>query len=456
MTALSATATTVDVTPPAGTPLAGYGARGDAVSTGCHDPLEAALFWLHDEGSGRDVVWVTLDVVGVDAELARAVSAAVAGAIGRPDAAVLLCASHTHSSAAYWFHRPAAQPAMGPEDDAASAAMRADLVARIAGAARDLPGRLQAVRLLAAEGPVGGVGANRHRADGPHDPTVGLLAAVAEDGGVVAALVNYASHPTVLGHGNLLWSADWPGATRRALAGALAGLRPFGGAQAAGAGHPAVLFLQGAAGDVSARFVRRGQNFEEADRLGGLLAGQALAALLDHAEDVDGEIVVARTTAVLPTRGGGSPADARAAEAGARAEWVAVRREHTDGGPEERLARTRHEGALAALRMAETGLPPSVELPLSVVAVGRHAWVHVPVELFASFGLRLRKGSPFPATRVVGYTDGYLGYVPDAAAYRDGVYESGVSLFGPDGGEQLCAAVFELLEQVAPGKERAR
>jgi hypothetical protein len=151
----------------------------------------------------------------------------------------------------------------------------------------------------------------------------------------------------------------------------------------------------------------------------------------------------------LPTRRDGSLPDAQAAERDARAAWEAVCREHPAGSPEERIARTRHEGALATLRRAETGLPPSVELPLAVVAVGSSAWVHLPVELFAGLGLRLRDGSPFAATRVVGYTDGYFGYVPDAAAYVDGVYEAGVSLFDAEGGELLCAAALTLLEEAA-------
>jgi hypothetical protein len=210
-----------------------------------------------------------------------------------------------------------------------------------------------------------------------------------------------------------------------------------------------VLFLQGAAGDSSARFLRRGQTVEEADRIGGLLAGHALTALLGSARELDGEVVVARSTALLHTRRAGSAADARAAERAARVAWESVCREFPAGSPEERIARTRHEGTMAALRMAETGLPPTVELPLSVVAVGGSAWVHLPVELFAGLGARLRDASPFDATRVVGYTDGYLGYVPDAAAYADGVYEAGVSLFDADGGGLLCAAALALLEEAA-------
>jgi hypothetical protein len=445
---LTAAGTRIDVTPQAGTPLAGYGARGDAVSTGCHDPLEAGLFWLHDADTGTDVVWVALDVVGVDVDLARSVSAAVGQALGRPGAVVLLCASHTHSSAAYWFHRPAGPAAFGPEDRAASAPLREQLVARIAEAAARLPERLAPVRLLAAEGTVRGVGANRHRPDGPHDPTVGVLAAVDGDGAVVAALVNYASHPTVLGHDNLLWSADWPGATRRGLAGALHELRPFGGTAAADE-PPAVLFLQGAAGDSSARFVRRGQTFEEADRLGGLLAGQALTALLDTATELRGPVTVRRTTVTLPSKPVLAPDVARQREEQARSAWEDVRRSEDEGSPAERLARTRFEGAAADRAMAESGLPASFDLPLTAVAVGGHAWVHLPVELFATYGLRIRAAAPVDATRVVGYTDGYFGYVADAAAHRDGVYEAAVSLFDPDAGDRLCAAAIDLVRETA-------
>ena len=49
--------------------------------------------------------------------------------------------------------------------------------------------------------------------------------------------------------------------------------------------------------------------------------------------------------------------------------------------------------------------------------IGDLAWLHVPVELYTSFAQRIRDLSPFPVTRVVGYTDGYFGYVADEAAH---------------------------------------
>ncbi len=437
----------LDVTPPPGSGLAGYGARGNAVSQGRHDPLEATLVRLRDDDSGSDVVWVGLDAIGVDTALAGAVSAAVAAALGRPEAAVLVCASHTHSSAAAWFRRPVpGLDLFAPDGDEAP---RRHLVAQIADAARRLPGRLRPVTLRFAQVPVSGVGANRHRPHGPHDGTAGALTAVDEQGRVLAVVTDYGNHPTVLGHENLLWSADWPGAARRSLAGALAPLAPFDDGAHEPGPSPVVLFLQGAAGDSSARFVRRSQTFAEADRLGGLYAAQVQRALLDGSSAVEGPVRVRRSTVTLPTRSSGPLPVAEERESAARAEWEAVRRTSTEGSPEERIARTRHEGALASLRMARLGLPPSMELPLTVVAVGEHAWVHLPVELFASFGLRIRAASPFATTRIVGYTDGYFGYVPDVAAREAGAYEAGVGLFDAEACEELCRAAIELVQATA-------
>jgi hypothetical protein len=103
--------------------------------------------------------------------------------------------------------------------------------------------------------------------------------------------------------------------------------------------------------------------------------------------------------------------------------------------------------------MAGAGLPATVRLPLTVVAIGDLAWLHVPAELFASFGLSIRARSPFAATRVVGYTDDYVGYLADADAHRDGVYEAGVSMFDAAAGDRLCDAAEALLDEAA---ERTR
>ncbi|HYM96962.1 MAG TPA: neutral/alkaline non-lysosomal ceramidase N-terminal domain-containing protein [Candidatus Sulfotelmatobacter sp.] len=426
---LQAAAAQVDLTPAAGTTMGGYMQRGDQTARGTHDPLEGAILWLHIPGTPRrDFVWVAIDAVAVDHELSRRIARALADRIGADPDGVVVCASHSHSGPAGWLKD--LPHGLGEREDEP---MRAELVDRLAQAAASLPRALQPVRPVFGEGRASGVGANRNDPRGPHDDSFGVLGLLDAAGQVRALVLDYASHPTVLGHDNLLWSADYPGAARRGLVSALSAL---------GLGEPVVIFLQGAAGDVSSRFVRRAQDFTEVSRLGGLLAASVLRCLLEaRVEESRGTpLRWFRETVQLPTRLLPSPARASAQVDAAAAAWrgIAARQERT---PEERIARTRYEGALLLARLASSGLPPTIDLPVSVAVLHETAWVHLPVELFASLGLAIRDASPFRRTRVIGYADGYAGYVADTAGFEGGVYEAASSLFDAAGGRQLVNAV---------------
>jgi hypothetical protein len=70
-----------------------------------------------------------------------------------------------------------------------------------------------------------------------------------------------------------------------------------------------------------------------------------------------------------------------------------------------------------------------MELPISVVTLGDVCWVNLPVELFAVHGACLQADSTHPITRVVGYTDGYFGYIVDPSAAESGAYEALITYF---------------------------
>ncbi|HET7140870.1 MAG TPA: hypothetical protein VFJ03_00145 [Candidatus Limnocylindria bacterium] len=438
---LLAAASSADLTPPAGLPLGGYVLREGAAATGTHDPLEANLVLIRGRSGGGEVLWVTLDALAVDGELAASVADAVASAAGCPRNAVLVCASHTHSSAAGWM--ASSSPAL---PDTRDDALRQRLLEQLADAAAQLADRLEPAWPAFGEGQAPAAGSNRNDPAGPHDPSVGAFGLVDEQGRLLAAVIDYACHATVLGHANLRWSADWPGAARRALAGALETTAPFAvpGTQP-GLRAPVVAFLQGAAGDASPRFVRRDQGFGEVDRLGGLVAAGALAGLLTATPEPTGApIVVMRRDVVVPTRELPNSDTLRDQLDQTERAWQAARASRAPAA-EERIARTRYEGAMVLQALAAAGLPPVLEAPVRVVAIGEGAWVHLPTELFASLGLAIREASPFGWTRVVGYTDAYLGYVADSPAHRAGVYEALASSFGPDAGEVLVEAARDLL-----------
>ena len=433
---LEAAAVRVDLTPPAGVPMGGYMQRADHAACGTHDALEGAIVWLHHSASRRpDLIWIAIDAVAVDHELSRRIADAVCARTGTDPDAIVVCASHTHSGPAGWLMD--LPHGLGAQTDES---MRSQLVERLAKAASTLPAALQPVQPVFGDARAPGVGANRGHADGPHDDSVGMLGLLDRAGRLIALVIDYASHPTVLGYDNLLWSADYPGAARRALVCALSAL---------GLGEPPVLFLQGAAGDVSSRFVRRAQDFSEVSRLGGLLAASALRGLLEARIDRSPETLLHwyRETLHLPTRALPTPAQAKAELDDAASAWRAISAEQ-ERTPRERIARTRYEGALIQARMAESGLPPAVDLPVSIAVVQETAWVHLPLELFASLGLAIRAASPFQRTRVIGYADGYAGYLADATGYKSGLYEAASSLLDASGSRQLVEEVIGFVRRV--------
>lgn len=406
---------TTVITPSAPGELAGYAARAGALSTGTHDDLEAGLLVLDR------VAWLTLDAIGVTVELAALLRAAVLSALDVD--AVLVCASHTHSAPLAWT---------GPlRPGGASVPDAVELVAQIralAEAVASEPVSMVEPDWIAVD--LEGVGTNRHDPNGAHERSLGMLVLRSGDR-VAAVLADYATHPTVLGPENLEWSADWPGAFRAALGERL--------------GAP-VFFLQGAAGDVSPRFTRRAATFAEVERIGGL-AAEVAAGEVSRRRGLSlskSHPRVTHTTVDLPRRALPTVAEAERDVAAALAGMP-------PGDPQDptvRLAQTRLDGARVQLDLttASTEKAP-VSLPISVVTLGGVAWVHLPVEPFASVGARIAAASPYPVTRIVGYADGYYGYLVDAPARAAGTYEALSTPFTPEADDLVVAAATALLEQ---------
>ena len=77
-----------------------------------------------------------------------------------------------------------------------------------------------------------------------------------------------------------------------------------------------------------------------------------------------------------------------------------------------------------------------------------------PAELYTVYGLEIQRDSPFQKTLVVGYADGYVGYVPDKNAYLRKEYAAAkvprilnYPPFQPDVGTVLSVAARALLRR---------
>ncbi|HEY4572058.1 MAG TPA: hypothetical protein VIH10_21450 [Kribbella sp.] len=395
MTELLLAATSLDVSPPPGHRLDGYAAR-TGVAIGTADPLQATLIWLSTQDD-PGVLWLSLDAIATGAALSAELAAAAGAAAGILPSHVVVSASHTHSGPSGWT---------GEIHPIIPAEQEPDLVESLLSAVRAASLQRRPVKASWRSIEVVGVGTNRHRRNGPHDNTAGILALHSPSGSLEAVLLDFACHPTTYGPENLQYSADWPGAARAALAPAVVG------------------FLQGAAGDVSPRFTRQGRGAAEVARLGGLLAGRVREALAGPGLELpQAAPVIRRTTLNLPVRVV-PPADESE-------ELVAVAESRVNGtdDPSGRMSQTRLDGARGQALMAAASLPPCLALPVSAVTMGDVCWINLPVELFALHGACLQSDSTHPITRVIGYTDGYFGYVVDPSAAAAGTYEALITYF---------------------------
>jgi hypothetical protein len=220
---LHAGAAKVDITPPIGYPMWGYGARHDAPSIGVLDRLQARALVL---SVGQDcVALVSLDLGRAPTRQSTAAIRDLAKAAGIEH--IFLVGSHTH-------HGPVLELDNWPsaKDSYVRQLERrlGDVIIQAANAQR--PARIGVASKEVS------FNRNRHskREDKPVDRELLVLRVEDSDGKPIAHAVNFAAHPTMQDAKQHKFSADYPGALAELVE--------------KETGVPC-LFLQGAAGDLS-------------------------------------------------------------------------------------------------------------------------------------------------------------------------------------------------------------
>ncbi len=382
-----------DVTPPPGVRMYGYGARGENVSTGVHDPLYAKAIVLSD--GQRTAAWVTMDLGYADKPLTRDVRAAVSAALGFDD--VFLTSSHTHSG-----------PTFVPDFPSAATPWVQELRRKVIAAIVEAHGALQPARLGVGWGQVD-LGHNRRRvrADGtvemlwenrrgiptsPVDKSVAVVAFDTPAGDPIATLVNLAIHPVVLGPENLEYSADYPGAMMAAVE------RGVGGQ---------AMFLQGAAGDINPFWDKTS------------LADGAYEQMRSMGETIGAAVVRVRRELFF--------ADVESIALGVERVQISPRWDIDDPAIRAGVRRDYVE------RFGREG-----EAEVKTLLIGPDlALVSFPGEFFVEHGLRLKDESVVINTLFVGYSNGHLGYFPTIKAAAQGGYGAGSSTIVEVGAGEL-------------------
>lgn len=413
--ALEAGAARVSIVPPADVghvSLGGYSARKDGPYEGVHDEIFARALVLRD-GDTR-VAIVTLDLLLIPRFMHEDVRAQ-AGDLALGPGELIITASHTHAAPQNMARHGDIFPlAFGKYNEKLYEWTVGQIVAALGQAAASL----RPARIGGAQATLDGMNRNR-RGDDVVDAELTVVkvceaepAAPRDSERVIAVLINFAAHPTILGSDNMLISGDWVGAMERAMEQKL----PAGAV---------ALYCNGALGDqsVAGGF---GGGFDGVRRYGERLATEALQLAATCELQADDALAMAHTELSLPEPVV-SPAFGEIA------------------GTQQPLPPQLVGIALAALFPRRA--------PLHAVRLGDDVMIiTVPGEAIAQIGLELKQrmrragiAKPF----IAGLANTYCGYILTPEEYDEGGYEAGVSFYGGGFSPVLLDALSGLIEQAA-------
>ncbi len=424
-----------------------------------HDPckVRAAVF---DDGTWR------VAVVGVDALLIHVPQVAAARQeierrTGIPGDAVLITASHSHSSG------PTGMVLPGQYDHAsefvkklayemsscAHAGYLQQVVTAIVDAVWEANEKRVPARCGAASGVEKEVSFNRRfrmrngfththpgqgnpdivEVAGPIDPEVGVIGAWDEQGNFLGCLVNFACHATTNPGGI---SANWIYYMERVIRGAM------------DAPQAIVVFLPGACGDVTQVDNLSPYAYPSGKRwaqiVGAAVGAEAVKALIKMEPGVLVPVDFRVKRWQIPRRVPNPDRVQKAFEIAAKdpkevghTEWVFAK----------------EIVLLEALIQKE----PTVEVEVQAIQIGPVVLLANQAELFCQLGLNMKMGSPFPLTFPVTLANGCIGYVPTEEAFgpHGGGYETRLTSYSNlelTAGKQIVHASLELAHSLTPGK----
>jgi hypothetical protein len=422
-TYLEAGTSCVNISPPVGGELSGYGFYRNRTSTRIRSDLHARALVL-GQGETRVAILAT-DLLAVSAEVTAQTRALVADTTGIPGDNVLIACSHTHSGPAVKFLR-----GCGEVDKEYVALLPRYLATAVSAAVANQ----KPVVVHAGQSTLDGLAQNRVDPNGEIDTEVQALEFKAPDSAIRSALFSFSCHPVTT-------LADDPEISDEFTGRACSLIERL-------PEYERALFLQGSCGDINPTVAHT--NATEMQRASRMLAGAALVALA-QAEKVKNvrPLRCLRRTITLPLKAPTREALERRCE-----DNRILLAEQPPDSAAARTARFWMEATEILLKQDAEELA----CELQAVRIGDIALVSHPTELFAEFGMEIKRQSPFAHTFVVGYTNDFLGYIPNAADFaRHGYaadtvpYILGLNPYVPEIGHIFVDACVRLLTELREG-----
>ncbi len=444
-----------DITPEIG--MEAPGGYGKSYHRTLHDPckVRAAVF---DDGKNR-VALVGIDALFIHRQTTESVRRKIEEQTGIPGRAIMLAASHSHSSGPMSGVMPGAfdhaselvQKLAYENSTTADPKYLAMVEQALVEAVTEAIKKRAPVKAGIGRGIEDKVAFNRRfrmrtgltvthprqgnpdilEPAGPTDPEVGVIGVWDRDDKLVGCVVNFACHATTNPGGI---SANYVYYLEKVI-------RGFFGDDVI------VVFLNGASGDVTqvdnlSPYVNPGAD-QWAQRVGGRIGAEAVKVLLSMHPGELTPVAATNTVLSIPRR---APSPQRVE----RSLAIVAKDPKSVDATEWTFAK--EIVLLDAILQKE----PNAEAEVQAIQVGPAVFVTTPAEYFCEFGLKIKQGSTFPFTFPVSLANGCVGYVPTEEAFgpRGGGYETRLTSYSnlePTAGTQMMNAGLKLIEQLTPG-----
>ena len=447
-----------DITPPSDIYHRMWGAAKHDRATGIHRPLRATVVLLASLEGGEQQFIIALDHCVMGRQEMNNLLDAVSEAADIPREELIVVFSHTHAAGLMGLERSNL-----PGGDLIGPYLES-VAAQTIKLARETQEKLQAATILYGTGRCN-LAAHRDFWDEenqlwacgydpttPADDTVLITRAHAEDGTLLATLVNYACHPTTLAWDNTLISPDYPGAMRETIEAATGG---------------PCLFLQGASGELGPVEGYVGDT-SVADRNGRQLAYAALSAieslpapntrfeytgpvvsgatlgewkhneLPEESSAANASWQLTRQIIPLPIRPGTPTIEEVETEL---AEW------EQKNTPDARAMAERKRRLLHRLNQLPSG--ENFLLEAIVLRLGGAVWIIIQGELYSVLQKALRErfpGTPLIISTIASHWG--ASYLPPKEIYDKGIYQESIAIVAAGSLESVIETIGSKIEEL--------
>ena len=399
--------------------LAGYIMR-DKPMKGVHDDIYVRTLIL--DGPWAPLVIMELDLLCIDKNIYMDTRRRVEKILGKSH--LILAASHTHSAPSTLYRDPLHRIGMGK--------FRRDyydyVMERIEEALEEAASTAEPVQAWFTSTEIRGVATDRNTPRKKIDQKAVILGLDMRRKRVL--VINYPVHPTVLGPDNLYVTRDLVGALQDKVE--------------EHTGYKTI-YLNGAAANISTRFTRRSQSFEEAERLGWLAAEQIIEAIaLGRREELvfeDMRVCVDKVDLEARNQ------DELLRLAVLVETSIKLKLKETSE-PRKRRALEAQLEAIRAIKEFSHMLKNIGTIGIILTAVnidnmlGMVTW---PGEIDSMASLLLRGKTRYDEVMLIGYANEYTGYlVPEDKG--EITYESLMQLFKPDAFEKATGTMRNILD----------